>query len=99
MRRLGFVVSLLATAPLTRRVALVIGNSATAPQAVHFMVFDTCRSIGGIRASKGFVHVAEKPEPGGDPSSSGISFGGCPGMLIAFRSPMREVGMVASAET
>jgi branched-chain amino acid transport system substrate-binding protein len=40
----------------------------SAPQAVHFIVFDACRNnLGGIRGSKGFVPVAEKP-----------------GMLIAF---------------
>lgn len=90
MRHLGWivlvVVSLLAIAPpgaRRERVALVIGNSATAPQAVHFIVFDACRSkLGGIRGSKGFVPVAEKP-----------------GMLIAFSSPIRQVWTVASAET
>jgi uncharacterized caspase-like protein len=40
----------------------------SAPQAVHFIVFDACRNNrGGIRGSKGFVPVAERP-----------------GMLIAF---------------
>ncbi len=40
----------------------------SAPQAVHFIVFDACRNnLGGNRGGKGFVPVAEKP-----------------GMLIAF---------------
>jgi carboxyl-terminal processing protease len=40
----------------------------SAPQAVHFIVFDACRNnLGGVRGAKGFVPVAEKP-----------------GMLIAF---------------
>jgi formylglycine-generating enzyme required for sulfatase activity len=50
---------------LTEIVAIL---NESAPQAVHFIVFDACRNnLGGIRGARGFVPVAEKP-----------------GMLIAF---------------
>jgi uncharacterized caspase-like protein len=47
---------------------IIVILNESAPQAVHFIVFDACRNnLSGMRGSKGFLTVAEKP-----------------GMLVAF---------------